>query len=442
MRLSDLNPAAIVKSIRQGIVDNLGLHEGLAVMGKFPTPDEYLSDIHHALESWPESLHKLSLPSTSVAITYDELKRIQRWSINAEAEKVQDEPRNAWRNARATLAKMTAAGRSPDDPLDSSSTGNDKPENLSILNDPLVTGVIDRVNDALKKFPYERPFFKLGTRSGKDCPFYNVDDGRVSSGEQVVLMLLTSRRLFADLVCDEVYKSRPPMDLPHVELERKMQQAAKKMKLEEFAKLIGVTDLQKADALRNSPLPEPEHHMPHLWFREYRSFPRHAEFRCFVNNGKYMGATQYHDIWTMPSRYTDENGQEMVGNKILKADPLPELVKHGWTYDGILKRYAKTFIEAATTMRSAIYDVVVDRNTEEVILLETNPANSRTFPGLKDWSRPETFNGELDWIEEPVDFTNQITLTPEHMEELKVMAAARAKYLAEHSPEIERDRGR
>jgi len=408
----NLNPGAIVQAVRQGIVENLGIEEGLSRMGSVPRPEEYYCNVQHALESWPESLHALSIPSAPVAITSEEHIHLTQWWGEGGLEKISD-VRKAWNNARQTLENVKLEDGTP------------------ITSDAVLMGLVERINETLKTLPYERPFMKLGTRSGKDSPLHIASDGRIASGEQALLLILTSRRLFADLANDEIYAGNPPEN-PKIAEERQMQAAAKAMPIEEFAQMLGTTDLKAAEALRSRPLPEPQAHLPHIWLREYRRFPRHAEFRCFINNGKYMGATQYHDVWSVPEKIQRSDGSVTFGNQIVKADPHQELVQHGWTYDRILRDYAETFKAAATTMKSAVYDVVVDRESESVLLLETNPANARTFPGIKDWARPETFNGELDWIEEPIDHTREIVLKPDQMEELRAMAEARAKANADY----------
>ena len=411
----------IVERAQQVAVDNLTLEQGLSLMGRFPSPGEYRSNVQHALESWPASLHALSLPSRGLELTQEELERIQLWSVGGDIQTISEmDAKNVWKDAKTKLATITDG------------KGN------SISEDPVISGLIQKINDALPKMPFEKPFFKLGTRSGKDSPLHQVSDGRIESGEQVMLLLLTSRRLFADLANDEGYWQNP-QDSIEIGRAREMQAAAQKLPIEEFAKMVGTTDLQAAEALRNRDFPEPTPHAPHLWFREYRQFPRHAEFRCFIGDGKYLGATQYHDIVTIPEKMDDGK----IGNRVVKADPFEELVRHGWEYDRILRDYAPIFMAAATTMKSAIYDVVVDKESEDVFLLETNPANSKTFPGLKDWSRPETFNGELDWIVEPMDLImeEKLKLNPEKLNEIRFMIEDREKYLAEHK-ESDKEQGR
>ena len=129
-------------------------------------------------------------------------------------------------------------------------------------------------------------------------------------------------------------------------------------------------------------------YQPSLWFREYRQWEPHSELRCFMREKTFVGASQYHGITASAT------------HGVIEAEPFPELVGHGHEYEALIKEWFPTFA-AAAPYRSCVFDVIVDRPAHSVTLLETNPAATTTFPGLKDWRRPETFNGELDWIDAP-----------------------------------------
>lgn len=383
-----INPAGIIEAVKQNASEML--EAGLARMGPAPTAQEYERQVMHTLESWPSSLHALSVPSVSIALSYKERERLVAWWGETSAEHTAaTSAAEAWDNALKTFSAMADA------------------KGIRIADDTVIAALVARINVTIADISFKNPFFKLGTRSPKDSPFFDYSHGRVSCGEQIVIAFLSSHRLFADLASSDIWSGRAN------QVQAIHEQAAA-MPIAEFAEMMKTNDLEAAEALRSRPSLEASlDHLPTIWLREFQQIPRYAEFRCFMRNKQYMGATQYHGIMSSPKW------------GIIYAEAIPEIVAHGWDYDRILRDWFPTFREAASTMNSAVYDVSIDLETGSVLLLETNPADSRTFPGLKDWKNPESFNGELDWVAEPIDHTNHVRLSKDEIAELKRMSESR-----------------
>jgi len=114
-----------------------------------------------------------------------------------------------------------------------------------------------------------------------------------------------------------------------------------------------------------------ENYTPHIWVREWREIPRWAEFRCFMQDRKLVGISQYN---------------------YLNREEFPEIDAEydmfGWCIQEFFKLFLKT-----TTMRDIIFDVYINVvNTSphvrcgEVKLLEINPFFELTDPCLFAWN--------------------------------------------------------
>jgi hypothetical protein len=180
----------------------------LSQVGRFPRPGEYAENVAHALESWPSELMALSFPSAGFELSQNETELLALlWGQVHLGLEQYPTAEAAWTDAAAIIAASTVA---PDDgPLQ------------PLLELPLVADLVARIDALLAQMiethpSLAAPMFKLGTRSPKDSPFATVAGGRVTSGAQVFLLLLTSTRMMQDIVAEETYSkllTSPPTDL-------------------------------------------------------------------------------------------------------------------------------------------------------------------------------------------------------------------------------------
>lgn len=173
-----------------------------------------------------------------------------------------------------------------------------------------------RVAAAVEKFP-KGAFIRLGSRSPKDA-FTREETQRTLPGQDPLrFMLATSER-----ICDDL----------HLALE--------------------------------------ENYAPHIFVRQWLDMPQWSEFRCFMQNRKLVGISQYYYMDQF-----EEIGKEAKG--ILFA----------------ITEFFKLFRDASH-LGDVVFDVFVkliqSENTWvwEVRLLEINPFFEMTDPCLFDWRRP------------------------------------------------------
>jgi D123 len=406
--------------------------------GLVTDPRVYALNQAHALESWPPSLHALSVPSYSCAMSKAEREACVRWmgELRLFGEFLTD-PSAKWDEAsdidfyKEKERKTVAAWRDPQATF--SEIRNDEGKRLA--DDPNIAELVKRLNTILGELSerqIEAPLVKLGSRSPKDSPFWPLCQGRVTCGEEIVLLLLTSTRILEDFMAVEF----------HEQTRRAIIEQSRNMPIDEFARIVGMTDLQMAESLRSSEEarlnPEPQ-----IWLREYRHFPEWAEFRCFMRRKELVGGTQYNGVLISRDGFR------------FRIEAYPELVARGPEYERLINEWFPVFRDACP-YDDAVFDVVVDVDKHDVLLLETNPATLGTFPGLKDWKTLQAEHAQrkeqglagadIAWAVENYDCrqdpqAKNIVLTPENIQQLQALVARRERTLAEH-PELRLGRER
>jgi hypothetical protein len=297
-----------------------------------PTPAEYRIDIKLAIESWPEAVRALSFASRGFELTADE------------------------RDWLASIAGECAPA--------AGITEEDANEKFAVIaQHPMFATIAARCDEIIDSFA-EAPFCKLGTRSPKDSPYFVQFGGRVPTGGAVICNIATSWRAFEDFAIAQAMSAAATGD-PGM-----------------LGGMLGKLGPKKKN-------PEAIDHLPWIWFREFRAWEPHQEFRCFMKDRKFVGATQYYGIdKTRDGRY-------------MNITAFPDLVARGYEYEAAIKRFFDEQFLPATDdyVQGCVFDVIVDLDADRVTLVELNPAAPGTFPGLKDWSNPASFNGELDWAD-------------------------------------------
>lgn len=207
------------------------------------------------------------------------------------------------------------------------------------------------------------PFFKFGTRAPKDSPYFVQFNGRVPTGGAVICNIATSWRAFEDLAISQTHSG-----------------ASKGF-------LGGIASLFASNGKRANP--DALDHLPWLWFREFKAWQPWQEFRCFMRDRQFVGATQYYGIVkTLDGRYED-------------IVAYPDLIERGHAYEAAIKAFFHDKFLPATEgfCKGCVFDVVVDLDSNEAFLIEMNPATFGTFPGFMDWNDPKSFDGELKWAD-------------------------------------------
>jgi len=337
MRIPGITPAPIVAHA-QAHADVMA--DYFRRFSKPPTPEEFTRGTRYALEAWPEELHTLSVPSAGFQLTPAEREILPMVWGEFPIRKEYASAYALWHNAEEAVASMRAD------------------DGTALLELPVIAQLIARTTDFIATLPFSEPFFKLGTRSPKDSDLWTASSGRVRNGFDVILLAMSSARFFQDCANAQNFAEHAAGKDP-------------------FEASMGPSRW-KGD-------PNLIDYLPWFWFREFRAFPKHSEFRCFMLNRTFAGGSQYHGINRKP------NGP------LLEVEAFPELVMRGYDYEAAIKAWFPRF-EAVAPFDDAVFDVSVDlQNDDTVILIETNPADKATFPGLKDWNAPESFNGEVDW---------------------------------------------
>ena len=381
--MRNINPAAIVEKAESESSASIA-----QLMSQAVTPAKYARNIKYALESWPPELHDLSYPSQTVTMTQDEiLLMTELWAEVKLPFENYSNAKEAWEAADTIIGTATYH---TSDGTDFRLRDIQTFANLERRVDESIRGFQKVCAEAAKEAgvldAHVDPFFRLGTASPKDSPFAAVNNGRVSSGAQTMLMLLTSERGLAQIANDEFMQkalttANDPNDLKNA-----------------------TRDPERLAEARAIPP-----HLTHLWFRIFDPFERHAEFRCFMKDRQFLGASQYHQIISDPQ------------GRYFRADPFPELVEYGPEYEKLIIDWFPKFAEASG-MQDAVFDVVVDRKRGTTTLLEINPFDRTTFPGLMDWDNPSTFDGEVKWVGEMIEHIAP-RVTPEQIERIKAIVS-------------------
>jgi len=273
------------------------------------------------LENWPPALHALSIPSIDVPVTLAESRQLglgimelgESFVEQTPAQEAQCERAAAWAHA-----KLLAVGGGPEP------TGERPDYPVVEWRLPDLTLIRERVRAAVKQFP-GGAFLRLGSRSPKDSWL------GCSKGFKVMEDDADPLRFFCD--CSE----RTADDLA-----------------------AGLACGYPA----------------HVWVREWRDFPKWAEFRCFMRGRQLVGISQYehHD-------YYPEIGRR-------------EHLTRGCIQDWFLLEFLP-----ACQFQDVTFDVYLDGAA--VVLLEINPfpdGGLMTCPCLFEAG---DFDGTFRFVREP-----------------------------------------
>lgn len=225
---------------------------------------------------------------------------------------------------------------------------------------PLFAPFVAQCDEQIAKFD-SPPFFKFGTRSPKDSEFFHKMHGRAPDGRAVVFFVGTSWRAFEDLAHSQVH--------------------GKQDKRIPLLSALGLRDRRKPEDVIE--------HMPWVWFREYCTWKPWQEFRCFMRDGEFVGASQYHG----------------VDPKVDGPVVYPALCERAAEYQAAIIAFFHEKFKPAIEghMKSVVFDVVVDLDALRVSLIEINAPSLGTFPGLFNWRAnggQGDFDGELRWLQD------------------------------------------
>lgn len=187
-----------------------------------------------------------------------------------------------------------------------------------------------RLDDAIAKMPHGA-FIRLGSRSPKDSYYGHQHGFKVTTAKEALSLLMgDSERVFDDL-CDAVNHN----------------------------------------------------YTPHIWVRQWVDIPKWAEFRCFMQDRKLVGISQYY--------YRDGSFKEITE----KADTLK------WAIEQFFPEFSQL-----SHLDNVVFDVYLkqrpygDMTAWEVRLIEINPLFQLTDPCLFNWHKPEDFNGAFKYNRE------------------------------------------
>ena len=189
-------------------------------------------------------------------------------------------------------------------------------------------GLRDRLERGLAVFP-DGAFLRLGSRSPKDAHYAREIGLRVRSAADGLALLTThSRRIAFDIRCALDYS-----------------------------------------------------YLPRLFLREWLTLPAWTEFRCFVEDGRLVGISQY------DHRY---------------LGPAPEIHRHAGAIEDSIRCFFEE-IRPLLHLPSVVVDVFLDPEaaTEdrfETRLLELNPFIVQTSPAMFSWAREGDFDGSFRYL--------------------------------------------
>lgn len=302
------------------------------------SPRAYALNVKFALESWPQGVHDLSVQSVGF-----EIDRTERDILDLICGEVDARDRKGCAQALASL----------------------------IASDEFVHGVLSnlvvRCDEKIAQFS-ESPFFRLGDCSPKDSELFLQYDGRTKNGLDVIAYLATSFRAWTHLTTACAMSAGVGQETA-VPIHQMFARA-----------LSGWSDERRKK--EGSPL----HHLPWLWFRQYHKWEPWQEFRCFMREREFVGATQYYGV-----------DHRADGGRVV----YPQIVEHAIEIERLIKRFFEDRFLLATQgyCRGCVFDVAVNLDTKSVMLIELNPAGEQTFPGLFSWEAMD-FDGELRWLQD------------------------------------------
>jgi hypothetical protein len=196
--------------------------------------------------------------------------------------------------------------------------------------------LIDALDKQVKIFP-QGVFVRLGSRSPKDALYWGVCDtkgapenGRLVTGEQVFgILTACSERIYDDL------QMQIAMEYP-----------------------------------------------PSIWLRQGLELPEWSEFRCFMQDRKLIGISQYY-----------------------YRTPYKEIAEDAGGIKWAIECFFNSLFQSRCHLDSMVFDVFVKRRGTqsclyEVKLLEINPFFPLTDPCLFDWNKPDDFKGQLRFRQE------------------------------------------
>lgn len=316
------------------------------------TPAAIYGDVASAPVTWVDAMLKqMSQPSTRQEYEIHVKFAIESWPDAVRALSVQSDGFQITRDEHAFLTAF-AGECSP-------GSGLTEKQALkmfaSFQTHPCFASLVERSNAIISEFDVA-PFFKFGTRSPKDSPYAQQYDGRTPTGEAVLLNIATSWRAFEDLAQAQVWSGhgpKPPFP---------------------FAKQHAFKPLD---------------HLPWFWFRAFQAWKPWQEFRCFMRDRQFMGATQYYGI------------EKRTDGAYVNIKAYQDLVERGDAYEAAIKRFfGERFLPATEGWcQGCVFDVAVDLDAGNVTLIEINPAFPSTFPGFMDWRDPSSFDGTLKWAD-------------------------------------------
>jgi hypothetical protein len=196
-----------------------------------------------------------------------------------------------------------------------------------------LTSLSNRLENAISKMP-NGAFIRLGSRSPKDSWYIHEHGLKVANSKEALSLLLGDSERVLDDLCLAIN----------------------------------------------------ENYQPHIWIRQWVDIPKWAEFRCFMQDKKLVGISQYY--------YKDGSFPEIISSK-----------------DSIVWAIENFFIEFKQIIHldNVVFDVWVklkthdNTNVWEIKLIEINPYFELTDPCLFNWHNPVDFKGQLKYIEDTIN---------------------------------------
>jgi hypothetical protein len=274
------------------------------------------------IENWPRALCSLSIAQTDIPLTVEAARRlgtnIQELGeafCETDADREQSQKAFDW-SQRAMWARHNKQPEPPD---------RVDPPKVNWVIAP-ISDIRKRVQDAIAAYP-AGCFIRLGSRSPKDSWDLHRTGGKITTGDLDPLRYLLdcSERIMEDL-------------------------------------LLAIH----------------EEYPPHIFVRQWIDIPRWSEFRCFMENRKLVGISQYN---------------------YLDGEAFQEIINNAGCIQWAIKQFFPSFRDASH-LDNVIFDVFVrcrkvSANTSqwEVKLLEINPFFNMTDPCLFSWNKPR--NGDF-----------------------------------------------
>jgi hypothetical protein len=125
---------------------------------------------------------------------------------------------------------------------------------------------------------------------------------------------------------------------------------------------------------------------PSVWIREGLDLPEWSEFRCFMQDRKLVGISQYYYRGVHQDLLGDVPGIKWAIQQFFKLQFKDASHLDSVVFDVFVKRRRVGFRDGAETGPLYAY---------EVKLLEINPFYNLSDPCLFDWNRPEEFKGQI-----------------------------------------------